>query len=131
MPKVKNGAELVKRLRASGTPDQRLAPARDELMRVHQLHKEVANSEQVIAALERKYGADHMTVVKAKAIAATGEWAPPAPEKPTAAVEELLLGEDAPKTVSVAAPDPEPAKKQSKKMKAIRTSQTQDVVEVA
>ncbi len=90
MPEIKNGAELVKKLKESGTGDSRLAPARECLTRVKGERGEVASSAQVVAALESAYGADHMTVVKAKALAATGEWAKKTPAKPVAIEDELL-----------------------------------------
>lgn len=91
MPVVKNGAELVRLLKESGTKDNRLAPARECLKRVKAQSGKIASSEQVIAALETAYGSTHMTVVKAQALAKTGEW-----KKATAAVavaiEDELLG---------------------------------------
>ena len=130
MAKVKNGAELVKRLKATGTPDQRLAPARDVLAKVHAEQNKVANSDQVIMALEARFGPDHMTCVKARAIAATGDWNPPVNQTPVRAIEDELLG-DATAEVSIAAPESAPVRKPTKRMKAIQTTKVQDVVEVS
>jgi hypothetical protein len=92
MPVVSNGAELVKRLKASGTPDQRLEPARACLRKVKAERGETANSAQVIEALEAAYGPNHMTVVKAKAIARTGEYTRSVAPKMVAIEDELLGG---------------------------------------
>lgn len=125
---VTNGAELVKRLKKTGTPDQRLAPARAVLAGVKKDRGEIANSEQVIAALEDAYGPNHMTVVKARSIAQLGSWSKPAKERPVEAVEEELLADkDAP--VSTA----DPVRRQEKAggkprrvRKAIETKKIQD-----
>lgn len=127
MAAVKNGAELIRRLKATGTPDQRLAPGREALKRIRDERKEVANSAQVIAALEEAYGPTHMTVVKAKAIAANGEWVRPVEAKPIVAIEEELLetveGEDA-APLSEALPEKRKGVvKPHKSQKAIRTTE--------
>ena len=90
MPAVTNGAELVKRLKATGTPDSRLAPARAKLREVHADHGKVASADEVVAALEAAYGPTHMTVVKAKAIREAGEWKPPGAARAAAAIEDML-----------------------------------------
>src|SRR5687767_12297019 len=91
MPAVKNGAELVRLMRESGTKDNRLAPGRDCLKKVRAESGKIASVAQVVAAFEAAYGENHMTVVKAKAIARTGKWERAAPVK-SVAIEDELLG---------------------------------------
>lgn len=119
MPAVTNGAELLRRLKKTGTPDQRMRPGRAELLRVKAERNEVANSAQVIAALERAYGPGHMTVVKARAIAERGEYAPPPRAVAAVAVEDELLA-DALAPVSQAAPD-EPAPRKGRVRRVVQS----------
>ena len=90
MAAVTNGAELVKRLAASGTPDAKLAPARRLLADLHRAERRVANAAEVLAALEDALGPDHMTVAKARQIADTGRWVRPAAAEVRSIEEELL-----------------------------------------
>lgn len=92
---VTNGAELVKRIKATGTNDARLVVAREKLREVHAARGAVASADEVIAALEENYGPDHMTCVKARAIAERGEWAKPETSKTEVPIEDLLTGETA------------------------------------
>ena len=86
---VGNGAELVKKLAATGTGLDKLAIARNFLAFVNRKEKRVAGSAEVIHALELG-GAPALTVEKARQIAETGEWTGPVSEKEVP-VEDLLL----------------------------------------
>lgn len=127
MAAVTNGAELVQKLKASGTPDQRLAPARAVLSRIKRDRGEIANSDEVIDALDEAYGEFHGTVIKARQIAETGTWTPPKKEMPVVAVEDELLAEDG-VAVSTAAPVRAAPKagKRPRVRKAIETKQSQE-----
>lgn len=92
MAGVTNGAELVQKLARTGTGAGKLAVARAELARVKNEDGRVATADEVIAALDRRFGADHLTVAKAREIAAVGEWKGPAAAGDVP-IEEQLLAE--------------------------------------
>ncbi len=88
---VTNGAELLRRLRVTGTGETKLAPARKLLTDVHRVEKgRIATSEEVIGAMEAA-GVSDATLAKAREIAETGAWAGPREvrERP---IEDVLLG---------------------------------------
>lgn len=85
MPKITSGAELVRRLRESGTGEDKLAVARKVLA-----EKRAATAEDVVAALGDALGEGHMTVQKAAALAETGEWAGPKAEAAVPIEEQIL-----------------------------------------
>lgn len=89
MPGVTNGAELVKRLRESGTPDGPLAPARACLHEVRAGDRRSATADEVLAAMEAALGPDHGSVRKARCLIATG--AVTAAAAPTIPIEDQLL----------------------------------------
>lgn len=74
MPAVTNGAELTKLLRESKTGENKLAVCRKVLERVRDEEKRIATSDEVIAELVKVFGPDHLSCVKARAFAMTGEW---------------------------------------------------------
>lgn len=86
---VANGAELVKRLAATGTGLDKLAVARTFLAFVNRKEKRVAGSAEVIHALKLG-GVPELTIQKAEQIAETGEWTGPVADKEVP-VEDILL----------------------------------------
>lgn len=87
-----NGAELVKALKLSGTPDGKLVAARAVLAAAK--GKAVPTTDEVIAALEAA-DVSPGTLVKARAICETGGIRPPATDGPP--VEDVLLGDAEPR----------------------------------
>jgi hypothetical protein len=73
MPGITNGAELVKRLRESGTGADKLAVG----VKLLEESGGKATAEQIADALGERFGEHHGTVVKARQLVATGELAPP------------------------------------------------------
>ena len=112
MPAVSNGAELVKALRESGTPDRRLTPARECLSRVYESEHRVASAAEVVAVLERELGADNGTVGKARMLLEAGQVAAP---KPAVLIIEDLLLASPPEPKSAAKPAEAGAKGAPKK----------------
>ncbi len=119
MPGCSNGAELVKKLRGTGTPDGKLAGARRLLADVHRVERRVATSTEVLAALETgEYAlgderveigrAQEGTLQKAREIVRTGEWTGP-PADAARPIEEQLLAGDPPDLDADAPKAPEPA----------------------
>jgi hypothetical protein len=90
---ARTGAELVKALRLSGTPDPKLRPARDLLERGRDEGRQVTAAE-ALAALEEAQVSPG-TLEKARTIVASGKIAPPPSKAP--AVEDLILAEAEPK----------------------------------
>lgn len=101
MSAVTNGAELVKRLAASGTPDSKLEAARRLLFETHGTEQRVATSDEVIAALAEKLGGGHATVAKAKQIAETGDYM--RGTQPGVSIEDKVLLADAERKAKAAA----------------------------
>lgn len=99
--KITNGAELVRKLRESGTPGHLLAPARALLASVHDDHGRLATSDEVLATLTAELGDEHGTVVKAHQIAETGDWKRPEP-KTEDEIEEKLLNAKKPQPATTA-----------------------------
>lgn len=94
MPAITNGAELVRKLAETGTINDKIECARNCLKAVRMEHGRVATAEEVIAALLARFGPTHLTCVKARALADTGEWKGP-PKVEDVPVEEQLLAEAA------------------------------------
>jgi len=88
MPAITSGALLTKKLAELGTGETKLAIARKCLSAARDAGR-TATAADVVAALEAG-GAPEMTVLKAKALAETGEWNGPPTENVTP-IEELLL----------------------------------------
>ena len=89
MPGITNGAELVKRLKATGTGEAKLAAARRVLADVSEQRGRVATAAEVIAGLAEA-GAGEGTLDKARQLAETGEYKGPA-AAPDLAIEDRLL----------------------------------------
>jgi hypothetical protein len=87
---ITNGAELVRQLRDQGCPESKLVVARDVLARISADEDRTATADEVIAGMEAVFSADHKTVIKAKVLAATGEWKEPVSAK-TIPIEDQLL----------------------------------------
>ena len=95
MPGITNGAELVRKLAELGTINDKIECARGCLKAVKMLHGRVATADEVVEALLARFGPTHMTCVKARALAATGEWkGPTQPED--VPIEVQLLAEAKP-----------------------------------
>lgn len=94
MPGITNGAELVRKLAASGTGKDKLDCARDCLRAVRMNDGRVASAGEVVAALHERFGPSHLTVQKARALAEAGVWAGP-PKAEDRAIEDELLAEAA------------------------------------
>ncbi len=90
MSAVTNGAELVKRLAATGTGKAKLDPAREYLTFVNRVEKRIPTAEEVIEAMEEHEAWPEMTLTKARQIAETGKWEGPK-EEAVVPVEDLLL----------------------------------------
>ena len=88
---ARGGAELVKALRLSGTPDDKLADARALLAAGREAGR-VPTAAEVLAAMEAEgAGTSPGTLVKARAIVAGGKIRPPA--RAALAVEDARLAE--------------------------------------
>lgn len=103
MSKVTNGADLVRRLKASGTGEGKLAVARECLESVYRDSRRVASSDEVIAALESR-GVYPDTVKKARRIVETGL----AEEAEVAPVEQSIEDRLAPVLEIEPAKSPDP-----------------------
>lgn len=102
MSVVTNGAELVRKLRETGTGESKLAIARKVLQDVFARDKRHATAEEVLDALRGSSDVTPATVAKAEMIAETGFWSPAAVEKQRP-IEDVLLWietETAPATVA-------------------------------
>jgi hypothetical protein len=111
MPAITSGALLTKKLAESGTGEAKLALARKCLTDARDAGR-TATAAEVVAALELG-GAPEMTIMKAKALAETGEWHGP-PEVSAPPVEEAMLaaeGIEVPAEPVPTEPAPKPAKK--------------------
>lgn len=80
---VLNGAQLLKKLVETGTGAQKLTPASNLLEFVYRKEKRIATANEVIDVLEQAGVTDiysgwprtpDLTVMKARALAATGQW---------------------------------------------------------
>lgn len=104
---ITSGAEIVRALKASGTPDYPggpLDPAR-ELLRVAHAGKRLASAAEVVAVLETALTPAHGTAVKARRLMETGDAAPAAEN--LVPIEDVILG---PEPVAEKPPDaPAPA----------------------
>lgn len=124
MPGCTNGAELVKKLAATGTGEPKLAGARKFLAAVWGAERRVATAAAVLAVLETgcyEVGAETVTgapapegtLAKAREIVRSGEWRGPVAEV-AVPVEEQLLAEGGPPDELDLAPkrvEPKPAEK--------------------
>jgi hypothetical protein len=97
MATVKNGAELVQKLKDSFTPDHLLEGARRFLARVFEQESRIATVEETFAAIEAEYaeharatGREHGTVWKARIIMETGD-VPTSTAGAVPPVEAMLL----------------------------------------
>lgn len=106
MPAITSGALLTKKLAELGTGETKLAIARKCLSAARDAGR-TATAADVVAALEAG-GAPEMTVLKAKALAETGEWNGPPAENVTP-IEELLLAAEGGAPAEPPAAEPEPA----------------------
>jgi hypothetical protein len=115
MPAITSGALLTKKLAETGTGEAKLAIARKCLIDARDAGR-AATAAEVVAALELG-GAPDMTVLKAKALAETGEWHGPPADVNTPVEEELLKAEgiELPEPAAELGPDPAPAPKPAKK----------------
>jgi len=87
MPKITSGAELVRRLRESGTGEDKLAVCRKVLASAPDPRR--VTSADVVAAIEAAFP-HSLTVEKAKALAETGEWAGPKSDQAVPIEEQVL-----------------------------------------
>lgn len=85
MAAVTGGADLVRRLRESGTGEDKLAVARAVLAE----KGAASTSGDVLAALEARFPGT-LTVAKARAYCETGEWVPDS-ARPLANLEDQIL----------------------------------------
>lgn len=92
MPGIQNGAELVKRLKESGTGESKLAIARKVLADTYKFERRTATSDEILLALESA-GVSESTITKARSLAETGS-VPAAIEaaQQQRPIEDILLG---------------------------------------
>ena len=88
MAAITSGAELVKKLKESGTGEAKLTVARAVLSE----KGAKATAEDVIEALAQKWP-NSLTIKKAKSFAACGEFDPESKEATAPAIEDELLAE--------------------------------------
>ena len=97
-----NGAELVQKLKGTGSPEGALAGPRKVLADVHRIEGRIASANEVMVAMETgEYTAGDQrleipvaqpgTLQKVRALVKTGEWSGP-PQEVVVPVEERLLG---------------------------------------
>lgn len=87
MPAITSGAELVRKLKESGTGEAKLLVARGVLV----ARGAKATAGDVLEALALQFPGS-LTVAKAKSLAAIGEWNPE-DAKPAPTIEDELLAE--------------------------------------